>query len=382
MNVRLTESGFDRGPGQPAVPYGVVNGERRLLSSRRRARGRLDADGTPRLPYVGYDADGIAFESDPLWYDEELTVPGEAHGRLGSDMFQALVWVVDSERSPGEREGPAARGEQPDGPQPRRERPYVGLEVGLRWRIRDEALPSIPGENARRLERPDAVVAELLGRLGPRRERSAESESDPDIPPVDEGFPAKRSLMPDICVALDAVADDERTTYRIDQGEPTPTFILEILSPSTAKRDVGVKRELYRGLRIPELWLFDRRHREIPEGLRGLSLHGDDYEVIEPDADTLRRPSDVLPIELFEHGEDIRVYHVPTERVLDKYGEAMARADEQQQRANEQQELTGAQQRRAERAEEAVAKAEQRAAAAEAENARLRALLAGLGKHT
>ena len=55
-------------------------------------------------------------------------------------------------------------------------------------------------------------------------------------------------------------------------------FTAEVLSPSTAKRDRGIKREFYQRVRVPEYWIVDLDARlierwtptdERPEILRG-----------------------------------------------------------------------------------------------------------------
>jgi Uma2 family endonuclease len=44
---------------------------------------------------------------------------------------------------------------------------------------------------------------------------------------------------------------------------PTPILIVEIVSPSTRRRDLEVKREFYLKSRIPEYWIVDPERREV-----------------------------------------------------------------------------------------------------------------------
>ena len=77
---------------------------------------------------------------------------------------------------------------------------------------------------------------------------------------------------PDLVVALDADRDGflRRNGYIIsEQGKP-PDFVLEIASRSTARIDVGQKREDYALMGIPEYWRFD----ETGE-FHGVRLAGD-----------------------------------------------------------------------------------------------------------
>jgi len=70
----------------------------------------------------------------------------------------------------------------------------------------------------------------------------------------------KGVLYPDLLVAFDANPDlcERRNAYVIsEQGKP-PDLVLEIASPSTARRDTGVKRDGYADLKVAEYWRFDK----------------------------------------------------------------------------------------------------------------------------
>jgi Uma2 family endonuclease len=69
-----------------------------------------------------------------------------------------------------------------------------------------------------------------------------------------------------------------------------PDILLEVLSPSTRGRDLGIKFALYESQGVPEYWVADP---EVPELM--LFVLGDDgkFERVDPDAGTLR--SRVLP---------------------------------------------------------------------------------------
>ena len=54
-----------------------------------------------------------------------------------------------------------------------------------------------------------------------------------------------------------------------------PQFVLEVLSPSTAKYDRTEKKEIYREEEIPEYWIIDIQKREI-------EMYDLDYENGEP----------------------------------------------------------------------------------------------------
>jgi Uma2 family endonuclease len=60
-------------------------------------------------------------------------------------------------------------------------------------------------------------------------------------------------LEPDLVVVLREHAD--RIGAQVIEG--TPDLIVEILSPGTARRDLGPKREKYREAGVPEYWIVD-----------------------------------------------------------------------------------------------------------------------------
>jgi Uma2 family endonuclease len=55
-----------------------------------------------------------------------------------------------------------------------------------------------------------------------------------------------------------------------------PDLVIEVLSPSTANRDQGLKRDLYARFGVPHYWLADPVGRE----LAGFDLHGGTYRQV------------------------------------------------------------------------------------------------------
>ena len=47
------------------------------------------------------------------------------------------------------------------------------------------------------------------------------------------------------------------------EAAPTPILVVEVLSPSTRRRDLENKREFYMSVRIPEYWFLDPERRSI-----------------------------------------------------------------------------------------------------------------------
>ena len=96
---------------------------------------------------------------------------------------------------------------------------------------------------------------------------------------------------PDLLIAfnVDPDAYRESNAYVIsEQGKP-PDFVLEIVSPSSRRRDRVTKRQVYAGLGIPEYWRFDET-----DGPRRIKLAGDRLT-----ADGQYRP---IPIERLADG--------------------------------------------------------------------------------
>ena len=66
-------------------------------------------------------------------------------------------------------------------------------------------------------------------------------------------------LEPDILVVLHEHAS--QVGEQVIEGPPD--LVVEILSPETARRDLGVKREKYRATGVPEYWIVDPVHAAI-----------------------------------------------------------------------------------------------------------------------
>ena len=119
----------------------------------------------------------------------------------------------------------------------------------------------------------------------------------------EEGNPGA-VVAPDVFVVIGAPkrAEHPRDTYKLWEEPKGPDFVLEVLSSSTWKADLGPKRALYASLGVAEYWLFDptREHLLSPP-LRGMRLVGRRYRdlpvlQVAENAPTLR--SEVLGLDL------------------------------------------------------------------------------------
>ena len=196
------------------------------------------------------------------------------------------------------------------------------------------------------------------------------------------------SMAPDVFVAFGA-GDEPRLSYRLWEGEPVPAFVLEVLSDSTADRDLGAKRDRYAEMGVREFWVFDPFAKRIPGRVAGHRLRDGRYRPIAPLPGTGTHPSAVLGLEFRAEGGDLRIRDPAAGEDLQGHGElradklaAQRRADAEARRADAEAKRADAEATRADaEAERADAEAEraeaeaERAAAFAAENARLRRLL-------
>jgi Uma2 family endonuclease len=147
-----------------------------------------------------------------------------------------------------------------------------------------------------------------------------------------------------------------------EEGGRYPEVILELLSPSTAKKDRTIKKDLYaRTFRTAEYYLYKIETRT----LEGFRLVGDEYQPMKPDARG-HLWSRKIGMELGVWQGEIQDEEATWVRLFEHGGRRMIPTDGERAEAAEA--LSDAERQRAE-------VAEARAEAAEAELARLRARL-------
>ncbi len=179
-----------------------------------------------------------------------------------------------------------------------------------------------------------------------------------------EGNP-RRSVSPDCYVALglpeESIESIERNNvYLLWEVGKAPDFVLEIGSPSTSDRDLGLKRDLYAELGVSEYWRYDESGGDFyGEPLVGERLVDGEYRRIqlrhESDGRTWSH-SEILGLDLWWSDGKLRFWDPMTGNWLLSHEEAQAWADEEYVRA--EQEHVRAEQEHV-RAEEAQALAEE-----------------------
>ena len=144
----------------------------------------------------------------------------------------------------------------------------------------------------------------------------------------------KALLAPDVLVSF-GVAPEHKHSYKAWEEGAVPDYVLELLSPRTWRRDVVVKPPLYEAIGVGEYWIFDSVGK-LPDPVVGRRL----------DAMGVYRPvgelpgggyhSEVLGLELIEHGEGFRFRDPETGEILPDYVEAVGqRHAAERGRANE-----------------------------------------------
>ncbi len=142
---------------------------------------------------------------------------------------------------------------------------------------------------------------------------------------VEEGNPDDR-VAPDLFVALRS-GFRHRDSYRVwEEPGGMPDFVLEVLSPSTWRADVGEKRERYAALGVGEYWLHDPRGRLMRPVLAGYRLMDGAYVPLpvteSPGGLSIHSPA--LGLELRVEGSDLRVIDPADGRPLPTSSEARA----------------------------------------------------------
>ena len=139
---------------------------------------------------------------------------------------------------------------------------------------------------------------------------------------TEQGVPFNERRAPDLLIAFDVDLELYRANnaYIIaEQGKP-PDFVLEVASPSTARRDLYAKREDYRIMGIPEYWRFDETGEHYGEGLAGDILIEGQYRPVPIETleeGVLQGYSPALKLNVrWEHGE-LRWHNPATDRHID-----------------------------------------------------------------
>lgn len=115
----------------------------------------------------------------------------------------------------------------------------------------------------------------------------------------------RKSVSPDVFMVR-GVSQKELRVYKTWEQPSTLDFVLEVASPSTVRKDLGEKKELYANvLKVREYYIYDPYH-EIEPSFIGFRLVEGVYEEI--GFVEGRLPSETLGLELGEREEVLRLY--------------------------------------------------------------------------
>ena len=140
-----------------------------------------------------------------------------------------------------------------------------------------------------------------------------------DLPLHYERGDTDKTVVPDLFVALRAPRLDGRSSYKLWE-HPVPELVIEMLSKTTSKADVGSKRRTYEHLGVIEYWLFDPEGFRLPKPLRGYRLRAGRYRPIAADA-AGRMRSAVLDLDLHVRDGELRFRDPATGEDLNTYSE-------------------------------------------------------------
>ncbi len=114
-----------------------------------------------------------------------------------------------------------------------------------------------------------------------------------------------KSVAPDVFIVF-GVSKKDRRTYRTWEEGQTPDLVLEVASPSTYRKDITEKKELYASiLGVREYYIYDP-YAEVQPHFQGYRLVNGVYEAIEFVDERL--PSAVLGLELGEQDGTLSLY--------------------------------------------------------------------------
>ena len=158
--------------------------------------------------------------------------------------------------------------------------------------------------------------------------------------------------------------------YLIWEAGKPPDVVIEVASPNTASRDLGIKRDIYADIAVPEYWRLDPTGGDLyGEPLVGDRLVDGEYRrfALYRDADgRILSHSPAMNLDLYWDGADFGIYDPATRQYL------RGLLEERRETARERR-MRQAAETRAAHAEQRADREQERAAALQAELDRIRA---------
>ncbi len=129
-------------------------------------------------------------------------------------------------------------------------------------------------------------------------------------------------LAPDWIIAfgVDAAARMKDNGYLIWEAGKPPDVVIEVASPNTASRDLGIKRDMYAEIAVPEYWRLDPTGGDLyGEPLVGEYLVDGEYrrfDLYRDDAGRILSHSPAMNLDIYWDGEDFGIYDPATGQYL------------------------------------------------------------------
>ena len=150
-----------------------------------------------------------------------------------------------------------------------------------------------------------------------------------------EGDPAA-VVAPDVFVVLGALHKEARKSYLLwEEGGVVPSFVVEVASPSTSRRDATSKRATYERMGVLEYWRFDPLGELIAGRLEGWRLEGGRYERLRAVRAEGWHRSEALGLELRAERWLLRFHDPRLGRDMLTHAEAVRERDEAVQERDE-----------------------------------------------
>ncbi len=143
-----------------------------------------------------------------------------------------------------------------------------------------------------------------------------------------QGDPAA-VVVPDVFVVLGALHKEARKSYLLwEEGGVAPSFVVEVASQSTSRRDATSKRATYERMGVHEYWRFDPLGELIAGRLAGWRLASGRYERVRAVRAEGWHRSEALGLELRAERWLLRFHDPRLGRDMPTHAEAVRERDE------------------------------------------------------
>lgn len=222
-------------------------------------------------------AEALDLSVETIWrYTREKKIPcvelgGRQYRYKLNDVIKALAGSTVRERGAGYEAEPTRKFTYRD---------YLELpeEPGYRYEVLDGALVKDPSPNvahqrvSRRLQR---ILEDYMWKADP--------EGEIFDAPLDVTFHDTTVVQPDLFY----VSGEQKQIIKDTHIDDAPALVVEILSPSTSRKDRLQKMQIYQKVRVQHYWLVNPDEKtlecfQLIEGVYALVSAGMDGDVVEP----------------------------------------------------------------------------------------------------